>query len=203
MYHQYKEGWIEVICGCMFAGKTEELVRRINVLNYAKKNIKIFKPKIDNRYSETEIVTHLGIRIPCIIVENSEEILEHIDSKVDAVVIDEIQFMDEKIIDICEYLADKGIRVTVAGLDQDFRGECFPVMGELLSKAEFISKLTAVCAVCGAPATKTQRLVDGRPARFNDATILLGSANEYEPRCRHCHEVVEKPKKKIFKKAKI
>lgn len=202
MYHQYEEGWIEVICGCMFAGKTEELIRRITVFQYAKKNILVFKPHIDNRYSGDEIVTHLGVRVPCITVKDSEEILEHIDDNVEVVIIDEVQFLDRKIIDICEYLADKGLRVTVAGLDQDFRGECFPVMGELLSKAEFISKLTAVCAVCGAPATRTQRLINGKPAKFSDAVILVGSASQYEPRCRHCHEVVEKPPKVVDNKVK-
>ncbi len=202
MYQQYDGGSIEVICGCMFAGKTEELIRRITVYQYAKKNILIFKPHIDNRYSGEEIVTHLGVRVPCITIRNSEEILEHIDDEVEIVIIDEVQFLDRKIIDICEYLADKGIRVTVAGLDQDFRGECFPVMGELLSKAEFISKLTAVCAVCGAPATRTQRLINGNPAKFSDAVILVGSVNQYEPRCRQHHEVVEKPPKVINKKLK-
>ena len=161
MYHQYREGYIEVICGCMFAGKTEELIRRINVLSYAKQKILVFKP--------------------------------HIDEKTQVVGIDEVQFFNSKIVDVCEYLADKGVRVMVAGLDKDFRGEAFGVMPELLTKGEFVTKLTAVCAKCGSPATRTQRLVDGKPASFDDPVVLVGAVDHYEPRCRHCHEVVNKP----------
>ena len=172
MYHQYREGYIEVICGCMFAGKTEELIRRINVLSYAKQKILVFKPKIDDRYSEIEIASHSGRKVPCF---------------------DEVQFFNSKIVDVCEYLADKGVRVMVAGLDKDFRGEAFGVMPELLTKGEFVTKLTAVCAKCGSPATRTQRLVDGKPASFDDPVVLVGAVDHYEPRCRHCHEVVNKP----------
>lgn len=198
MYNQYREGWLEVICGCMFAGKTEELIRRINVLSFAKKNIIVFKPKIDNRYSETEIVSHAGTRVPCIVVENSKEILKYIKPNTDVVAIDEVQFFDQDIVDVCEYLADKGLRVMVAGLDKDFRGEAFGVMPELLTRAEFVTKLTAVCAKCGAPATRTQRLVDGKPASFDDPIVLVGAVEHYEPRCRHCHEVKDKPNKFDF-----
>ena len=122
MYHQYREGWIEVICRCMFSGKTEELIRRINVLSYAKKDIFVFKPKIDNRYSNTEIVSHSGARVPCKIVEKAQDILKLINDDVEVVAIDEVQFFDKDIIAVCEYLADKGIRVIAAGLDKDFRG---------------------------------------------------------------------------------
>ena len=195
MYHQYREGWLEVICGCMFAGKTEELIRRINVLNYAKKKILVFKPKIDNRYSSNEIVSHMGTKVPCYVIEKAKDILKKVDSDVDVVAIDEIQFFDNQIVDVCEYLADKGIRVIVAGLDKDFRGESFGVLPELLTRAEFVTKLTAVCAKCGAPATRTQRLVNGKPASFDDPVILVGAVEHYEPRCRHCHEVENKPRK--------
>lgn len=195
MYHQYREGWLEVICGCMFAGKTEELIRRINVLSYAKKKILVFKPKIDDRYSDTEIVSHAGTKVPCIVVEKAHDILEKVDDDIEVVAIDEVQFFDKEIVDVCEYLADKGLRVMVAGLDKDFRGEPFGVLPELLTKAEFVTKLTAVCAKCGAPATRTQRLVDGKPASFDDPIVLVGAVEHYEPRCRHCHEVVNKPKK--------
>ena len=195
MYHQYREGWLEVICGCMFSGKTEELIRRINVLSYAKKNIVVFKPKIDNRYSGTEIVSHSGSRVPCKIVEKAQDILKLVNDDVEVVAIDEIQFFDKDIVDVCEYLADKGIRVIVAGLDKDFRGESFGVMPELLTRAEFVTKLTAVCAKCGAPATRTQRLVDGKPASFEDPVVLIGAVEHYEPRCRHCHEVCNRPNK--------
>ena len=195
MYHQYRAGWLEVISGCMFAGKTEELIRRINVLSYAKMNIIVFKPKIDNRYSDTEIVSHSGAKVPCLVVDRAQEILKKVNIDTEVVAIDEVQFFDKDIVDVCEYLADKGIRVIVAGLDKDFRGEPFGIMPELLTRAEFITKLTAVCTKCGAPATRTQRLVNGKPASFNDSIVLVGAVEHYEPRCRHCHEVVDKPKK--------
>lgn len=192
MYHQYREGWIEVISGCMFAGKTEELIRRINVLSYAKKNIIVFKPKIDNRYSDSEIVSHSGAKVPCLVVEKAQDILKKIEADTEVVAIDEVQFFDKDIVEVCEYLADKGIRVMVAGLDKDFRGESFGVMPELLTRAEFVTKLTAVCAKCGAPATRTQRLVNGKPAGFEDPIVMVGADESYEPRCRHCHQVPNK-----------
>ena len=195
MYHQYREGWIEVISGCMFAGKTEELIRRINVLSYAKKNIIVFKPKIDNRYSDSEIVSHSGAKVPCLVVEKAQDILKKIEADTEVVAIDEVQFFDIDIVEVCEYLADKGIRVMVAGLDKDFRGESFGVMPELLTRAEFVTKLTAVCAKCGAPATRTQRLVNGKPAGFEDPIVMVGADESYEPRCRHCHQVPNKPHK--------
>ena len=193
MYNQYREGWIEVICGCMFAGKTEELIRRINVLSYARKNILVFKPKIDDRYSTTEIASHAGSKVPCIVISEAKEILNHVNYDTDVVAIDEVQFFDEDVVDICEYLADSGLRVMVAGLDKDFRGEPFGVLPDLLTRAEFVTKLTAVCAKCGAPATRTQRIINGKPASFNDPIDLVGAKEAYEPRCRHCHEIVEKP----------
>lgn len=193
MYNQYREGWLEVICGCMFAGKTEELIRRINVLSYARKNILVFKPKIDDRYSTTEIASHAGSKVPCIVISEAKEILNHVNYDTDVVAIDEIQFFDEDVVDICEYLADSGLRVMVAGLDKDFRGEPFGVLPDLLTRAEFVTKLTAVCAKCGAPATRTQRIINGKPASFNDPIVLVGAKEAYEPRCRHCHEIVEKP----------
>lgn len=195
MYHQYREGWIEVISGCMFAGKTEELIRRINVLSYAKKNIIVFKPKIDNRYSDSEIVSHSGAKVPCLVVEKAQDILKKIEADTEVVAIDEVQFFDKDIVEVCEYLADKGIRVMVAGLDKDFRGESFGVMPELLTRAEFVTKLTTVCAKCGAPATRTQRLVNGKPAGFEDPIVMVGADESYEPRCRHCHQVPNKPHK--------
>lgn len=193
MYNQYREGWIEVICGCMFAGKTEELIRRINVLSYARKNILVFKPQIDDRYSTTEIASHAGSKVPCIVISEAKEILDHVNYDTDVVAIDEVQFFDEDVVDICEYLADSGLRVMVAGLDKDFRGEPFGVLPDLLTRAEFVTKLTAVCAKCGAPATRTQRIINGKPASFNDPIVLVGAKEAYEPRCRHCHEIVEKP----------
>lgn len=154
MYHQYRAGWIEVISGCMFAGKTEELIRRIRVLDYAKKNIIVFKPDIDNRYSKTEVVSHAGTKIRSIPIKDAQDILLHIDELVDVVAIDEVQFFDDKVVGICESLANQEKRVMVAGLDMDFRGEPFGVMPELITRAEFVTKLTAVCVKCGAPATR-------------------------------------------------
>ena len=113
MYNQYREGWLEVICGCMFAGKTEELIRRINVLSYAKKKIIVFKPEIDNRYSDKEIVSHAGTKVPCIVVKDSKEILRYIKPDTEVIAVDEVQFFDRDIVDVCEYLADKGLRVMV------------------------------------------------------------------------------------------
>ena len=172
MYHQYKEGYIEVICGCMFAGKTEELIRRIHVLSYAKKNIRVFKPKIDNRYSETEIVSHSGKKIKCHVISKPKEILELMERDDEVIAIDEAQFFDESLIEVCDYLADGGKRVMLAGLDTDFRGEPFGIMPQLMTKAEFVTKLTAVCAKCGAPATRTQRLINGKPANFDDPSTI-------------------------------
>ena len=193
MYHQYKAGWLEVISGCMFAGKTEELIRRINVLSYAKKNIKVFKPAIDNRYSNTKVVSHAGSSVDSIVVANARDILNHVDEKVDVVAIDEVQFFDKDIVAVCDQLANDGKRVMVAGLDMDFRGEPFNVMPILITSAEFVTKLTAVCTTCGAPATRTQRLVNGEAASYHDPIILVGASESYEARCRHCHEVKGKP----------
>ena len=124
-----------------------------------------------------------------------EDILKKIEADTEVVAIDEVQFFDKDIVEVCEYLADKGIRVMVAGLDKDFRGESFGVMPELLTRAEFVTKLTAVCAKCGAPATRTQRLVNGKPAGFEDPIVMVGADESYEPRCRHCHQVPNKPHK--------
>mgnify|MGYP001044293122 CR=1 FL=1 len=194
MYQQYQPGWLEVITGPMFAGKSEELIRRIRTLSYAKKSIVCFKPAIDDRYAKEEIASHAGNMWEAKAVKDVSEIKEFLkDKKYDIVGIDEVQFFNSKIVDVCEYLADKGVRVMVAGLDKDFRGEAFGVMPELLTKGEFVTKLTAVCAKCGSPATRTQRLVDGKPASFDDPVVLVGAVDHYEPRCRHCHEVVNKP----------
>lgn len=195
MYHTYKNGFIEVVCGPMFAGKTEELIRRIKRLEYAKQNVLVFKPAIDDRYAKEEIVSHNLSKKPSIIIEKSEEVLTHINKEVDAVVIDEVQFFDNGIIQIAENLADQGVRVIVGGLDRDFRGEPFGPMPELLARAEFVTKLTAICVKSGLPATRTQRIINGKPANYSDPTILVGANESYEPRSRHYHEVPGKPKK--------
>jgi thymidine kinase len=194
MYHTYKNGFIEVVCGPMFAGKTEELIRRIKRLEYAKQNVLVFKPRIDNRYAQGEIVSHNLSKKPSIIIDKASEILDYIHEDVDAVVVDEVQFLDFDIIQIAEDLADLGIRVIVGGLDSDFRGIPFGPMPELLARAEFVTKLTAICVKSGLPATRTQRIINGKPAHFNDPIILVGANESYEPRSRHYHEVPGKPK---------
>jgi thymidine kinase len=193
MYQQYQQGWLEVIVGCMFAGKTEELIRRIKVLQFAKKKIVVIKPSIDNRYSGDEIASHSGYRVKGVNASSAKDILNLINKDTEVVAIDEAQFFDKDLVKIVESLADRGIRVMVAGLDRDFRGEPFGVIPELLTRAEFITKLSAVCSSCGNPATRTQRLVNGKPASYNDPIVLVGAAEAYEPRCRHCHDVPDRP----------
>lgn len=193
MYHQYKDGYVELITGCMFAGKTEELIRRINTLSYAHKNIIVFRPRIDNRYSDNEVVSHAGKRVAAVIIDNALEILDYVSEETDVVAIDEVQFFDENVIKVCDYLAEQGIRVMAAGLDMDFRGEPFGVIPKLMTTAEFVTKLTAVCTVCGGPATRSQRLVNGKPASYHDPIVLVGASEDYEARCRHDHIVVDKP----------
>lgn len=193
MYQMYRPGYVEVISGCMFAGKTEELIRRIKVLEFAKKNVLVFKPSIDNRYSDTKVVSHAGSSTESIVVSDARSILDFVKEETDVIAIDEVQFFDPEILLVCDYLAKKGKRVMVAGLDTDFRAEPFGIMPQLITDAEFVTKLTAVCTKCGAPATRTQRIVNGRPARYTDPIIMVGASESYEARCRHCHEVIDKP----------
>jgi thymidine kinase len=194
MYLNQNNGWIEVITGPMFAGKTEELLRRVKRLEYAKQNIVVFKPLMDNRYAENEVVSHNKNRTRSVNISQSKEIFEYVNKDTDVVAIDEIQFLDDEAVNICEYLADRGIRVIVSGLDREFRGEPFTFMPRLLAMAEYVTKLTAVCVKCGAPATRTQRIVNGKPAKYNDPIVLIGAEESYEARCRRCHKVYRKPK---------
>jgi thymidine kinase len=194
MYHTYLKGFIEVVCGPMFAGKTEELIRRIRRLEYAKQHVLVFKPALDTRYEAVkEIVSHNLSKKPSIVIESSQEIMPYITDAIDAVVIDEAQFFDFGIVEVAEKLADKGIRVIVGGLDRDFRGEPFGPMPLLLARAEFVTKLTAICVKSGLPATRTQRMINGAPANYHDQTILVGAQESYEPRARQYHEVPGKP----------
>lgn len=190
MYHSYRNGFIEVVCGPMFAGKTEELIRRAKRLKYAKQNYLVFKPVIDNRYSsKAEIVSHSLLTESAILVENSKDILKHMDDSVEAVIIDEAQFFDQDIVQIADRLADSGVRVIIGGLDRDFKGEPFGSMPQLLAIAEFVTKLTAICVKTGTPATRTQRIINGKPAHIGDPLIVVGASDSYEPRSRHAHEV--------------
>lgn len=187
-----RDGWIEVICGSMFAGKTEELIRRITRIKYAKKDIIVFKPSIDDRYEKTEVVSHSQRKVKSIVVKDSAEIKEYINNLEKlpyAIAIDEAQFFDRGLIEVLEDLANKGTRVIAAGLDLDFRGEPFGIMPDILARAEYVTKLHAICQVCGDLATRTQRIIDNKPAYYEDEIILVSAKEKYEARCRHCHEV--------------
>lgn len=201
MYVMKQSGWLEVICGSMFSGKSEELIRRVRRAQYAKQNVKVFKPLIDNRYSEEEVVSHNGTTIVCLPLAHSSEILAHVTDETDLVAIDEVQFFDEDIVEVASRLANHGHRVIVAGLDQDFRGEPFGIMPNLMAISETVTKLQAVCSVCGSPASRTQRLINGKPASYDDPIILVGASESYEPRCRHHHEVPGKQLSRIARSA--
>jgi thymidine kinase len=193
MYVMNHHGWVEVICGSMFSGKSEELIRRVRRAQFAKQQIVVFKPQIDNRYSDEAVVSHNGTAFTAIPISKSSEIFNHIHPDIDVIAIDEVQFFDTEIVKVIQHLANSGYRVIAAGLDQDFRGEPFGPMPEIMAIAELVSKLQAVCAVCGSPASRTQRLINGEPASYDDPIILVGASEAYEPRCRHHHEVPKSP----------
>ena len=180
-------GWLEGICGPMFSGKSEEMIRRLRRAEIAGQSVVIFKPRIDDRYDAADVVSHAGARMRGVPVSSVAEVVEHAKG-FDVVGIDEVQFFEPSIVPLALDLADRGVRVVVAGLDQDFRRLPFGPIPELLSHAEFVDKLQAVCHRCGGPATTTQRLVDGRPAPYSGETVLVGAAEQYEARCRGCHE---------------
>ncbi|GAA6756005.1 thymidine kinase [Thermus sp. 2.9] len=186
----HRQGWIEVIAGPMFSGKSEELIRRVRRALIARQRVLVFKPRLDDRYHASHVVSHDGERVEAISVERAAEMEAHLAPLPQVVAVDEVQFLDRGFLDLAERLAQAGVRVIAAGLDLDFRGEPFGIMPELLARAEFVEKLTAICPRCGAPATRTQRLVDGKPARYTDPVILVGAMERYEPRCRACHQVV-------------
>ncbi len=175
-------GWIEVIAGCMFSGKTEELIRRLRRAQIAKQTVKIFKPKIDNRYSTTAIVSHSDQFLPSILINDINEVFEQSFSA-HVIGIDEAQFFSNDIIDVCNKLANQGKRVIVAGLDQDYKGVPFEPMPHLLAIAEYITKTLAICVVCGNPADKTQRKTK------SSERVIVGASDIYEARCRKCHYI--------------
>lgn len=189
-YYENKKGWVEVITGPMFAGKTEELIRRVKRMEYAKKNYLIFKPTIDVRYSKTEIVSHSKKALKAISISHGRDIRRHLKDNTQAIVIDEVQFFDESLLKYVQEFAKEGYRVICAGLDTDFRGEAFGVIGPLMAISEEVTKLRAICNICGEDATRTQRIIDGMPAYYDDPTILVGANESYEARCRCCHEVL-------------
>ncbi len=189
MYRPINHGYIEVVIGPMYSGKSEELIRRLKRAKIAKQNVVVFKPIIDDRYSKEDVVSHSGYTINAIPIKDSSSIYDYIDDKTQVVGIDEVQFFDEKIVDIAIELADKGVRVIAAGLDMDFKGEPFGPTPRLLAVAEFVDKIQAICSVCGQPATRSQRLIDGEPAKYDAPIIQVGAVESYEARCRKCHVV--------------
>lgn len=189
MYRPVNHGYIEVVVGPMYSGKSEELIRRLKRAKIAKQNIIVFKPHIDDRYSKSDVVSHSGDSIEAIPVEKALDIYDLIGEDIEVVGIDEVQFFDEDIVKVAIDLANKGIRVIAAGLDMDFKGEPFGPMPQLLAVSEFVDKIQAICSVCGQPATRSQRLIDGKPARYDDPIIKVGAVESYEARCRKCHIV--------------
>lgn len=184
-----RQGTIELICGSMFSGKTEELIRRVRRAVIAKQQVQVFKPVIDKRYHITRVQSHNGADVEAVPVESADAILSLLEPETTVVAIDEVQFFDMGIIEICEQLADEGKRVICAGLDLDFRAEPFGGIPALMAKAETVRKLRAICVICGEEACRTQRLINGEPAAYNDPIILVGASEAYEARCRHCHTI--------------
>ena len=186
---RHTHGSIEVVCGSMFSGKTDELIRRLIRATIAKQKVQVFKPAIDIRYAVEKVTSHAGSDFDATPIEKSSEILSKVEKDTTVVGIDEAQFFDPEIVDVAEALASRGIRVLVAGLDMDFRGEPFGPMPIFMSMAEHVDKLHAICMVCGDEASRTQRLVNGKPARYDDPVVIVGASELYEARCRVHHEV--------------
>ena len=186
---RHTHGSIEVVCGSMFSGKTDELIRRLVRATIAKQKVQVFKPAIDVRYAVEKVTSHAGANFDALPVEKAADILTKIDKDTTVIGVDEAQFFDPGIVDVCQQLAERVVRVLVAGLDMDFRGEPFGPMPILMSRAEHVDKLHAICMVCGDEASRTQRLVNGKPARYDDPVVIVGASELYEARCRVHHEV--------------
>lgn len=182
-------GQITVITGSMFAGKSEELIRRARRALYARKRVQVFKPAIDNRYEEERLVTHMGVTHEAVAVQSVAELIKRLDPDVEVVIIEEAQFFDSSLVSLAVSLADKGKEVILGGLDQDFRREPFGPMPQLLAVADEVVKLRAICVKCGAPASHTYRQIDGKPAHRDDPVILIGATESYEARCRNCFKL--------------
>ena len=182
-------GVITVVCGSMFAGKSEELIRLARRSLYAKKKVQVFKPSIDTRYDETMVVTHMGVKHEAVPVRNVADLRSKIDKDAEVILIEEAQFFDPSLVPLVVGLADKGREVICAGLDQDFRREPFGPMPQLLAVADQVIKLRAICMSCGAPASHTYRVIDGKPAHWDDPVVLIGATEAYEARCRACFKI--------------
>jgi len=190
MFHGSRPGSIEVISGVMFSGKSEELIRRVRRAIIARRQVQVFKSHLDARYAGLyRVSSHDGLEIDANPVDTAGEIIRQVNSDVEMVGIDEAQFLGPDIVGVATELAGRGIRVVLAGTDTDFRGEPFGPMGDLMAVAEQVDKLRAICVVCGDLACRNQRLIDGRPARYDSPTIMVGGRESYEARCRHCHRV--------------
>jgi len=189
---KHHTGSIEVVTGSMFCGKTDELIRRLRRATIARQKVQVFKPSIDNRYTVEKVTSHAGSEFEARPIQAAREILDYLHKTTTVIGIDEAQFFDDEIIPICQDLADRGMRVIVAGLDTDFRGEPFGPMPILMAKAEVVDKYHAICMVCGESASRTQRLVDGHPAHYDDPVVIVGASEMYEARCRKHHEVPRK-----------
>lgn len=182
-------GHVELICGSMFSGKSEELIRRVRRAQIARQKVMVFTNKIDIRYGEAQVASHSGSNLDALPIKRAADIWEHVDDSVTVVAIDEAQFFDWEVAEVVAQLAHRGVRVIIAGLDTDFRGEPFGPMPILMAQAEEVTKLNAICMVCGGPASRTQRLVDGEPAAYDDPLVVVGANEMYEARCRHHHQV--------------
>ena len=190
MYYGSRPGWIEVISGVMFSGKSEELIRRVRRAIIARRHVQVYKSHLDSRYAGLYSVTsHDGTELEAAAVDSAAEIFRQVRPDTELVAIDEAQFLDRGIVAVATGLAERGLRVILAGTDTDFRGEPFGPMGDLMAVAETVDKLQAICVVCGDLACRNQRLVDGRPAAYDSPTIMIGGREAYEARCRHCHRV--------------
>jgi len=186
---EHHTGIVEVVCGSMFSGKTDELIRRLRRATIARQKVQVFKPAIDNRYAVKKVTSHAGSDFDALPIERAAHLLNHLNADTTVVGVDEAQFFDDEIVAIVQGLADKGLRVIVAGLDTDFRGEPFGCMPVMMAKAERVDKLQAICMVCGEPASRTQRLVNGQPAHYHDPVVIVGASELYEARCRFHHVV--------------
>ena len=190
MHYGSHPGWIEVVSGVMFAGKSEELIRRVRRAIIARRRVQVFKSHLDARYTGLySVSSHDGTELDASPVDSAAEIFRLVRPESQLVAIDEAQFLDPDIVPVATTLARRGVRVILAGTDTDFRGEPFGAMGELMAIAELVDKLQAICVVCGDPACRNQRLINGKPARYDSPTIMVGGRESYEARCRHCHQV--------------
>jgi len=193
-----RNGWIEVISGVMFSGKSEELIRRVRRAIIGKKRMQVFKSHLDDRYSGVySIASHDGRTVEAVPVDSSLQIAQQLDGHADMIAIDEAQFLDSGVVELSTSLAQRGIRVILAGTDTDFRGEPFGAMPQLMAVADVVDKLHAICVVCGGPASRNQRLIEGRPARWDSPVIMVGGRESYEARCRHCHQVPRRDEEQV------